>query len=595
VAWGFGASGTFVSQLVSSGAPTLDVPYPAGITEGQLLVLFYYSRASGNLMSIPSGWESLVHESDVGRNGIIGKVADGTETGSLSLSFPTDGMTTGQMARFTTSTTGWTLSAQVHATASAQGAPQADAPTAPLAISQANTLVLVTAGRNKNILPYLTPPANFTQIGELGDTPNFVASAWAYWIQTTATNVPADRFDSAATSADGTTRSTIISLIAPTPSVGPMTGAASWSFSPSGFMGGAPAFDTTPSVTSQTATAYTISYNASAAAANIYLGAYARGATAPTAAQIEAGTGARGTATEATTGSDDTIVLTPTDSPAFPMYDIYVVLKGASGYSPVVALSNQQLLSATGKQKVVLVGVDAASPLDGSSAVAGDVWVVDLLTDGGYAVGISNDGLFTISYAGSNRQIFVHNFYDVSAVGYEGEGEVVTNNKPPNYALPNVFTEAFSLARGIAMTPVDLSTYAIDPEGDTVTVTLEDALPSTSVVANVWSGTPADLQGPTLHTFRWTDEYGDYYEEDATVDVGTVVPDVVGLSQGAATTAILAAGLVVDLAFAYSDDVAEDDVISQSPAAGAVAEEGSSVLITISTSVAIVTFRFEQT
>jgi hypothetical protein len=598
MAWGYGASGAFVDGLIASGSPTLDVAYPTGITAGQLLTINYYSRnggGGGNNLSIPSGWESLIYQDTLGRTGLIGKVADGTETGTLSLSFPGDGAVSAQMARFTTGTTGWTLAAQVHATASALSAPTADAPTVALAISEASTLVLVTAGRNKNITPFTAPPANFTQIGEIGNTPNFLCSAWAYWIQTTATNVPADKFDSAATSSDGSTRSTIVSLIAPTPTVGPMTGTAGIAFSLTGVMTGAPVFDTAPSVTSQTATAYTVSYEASATATNIYLGAYARGATAPTAAQVEAGTGARGTATEATTGAADTIVLTPTDSPAFPTYDIYVVLKGASGYSPVVALLNQQLLTPTGKQKVVLTGVDVASPLYGSDAVAGDFWIVDTLTDGGYAVGISTDGLFTISYAGTDRQIFEHDFYDVSAVGYEGEGEVVVNNKAPNFALPPVFTAEYVLAYGSAMTAVDLSLLAIDPEGDTVTATIEDALSGTSVTANVWSGTPAALQGATFHTFRWTDEYGDYYEEDATVSVGTVVPDVEGLSQSAATTAILNAGLVVDLAFANSDEVDEGDVISQSPAAGTVAEEGSAVTITISTSVAIVTFRFEMT
>ena len=52
MAWGYGAAGTFVSQVISSGAPTLDVPYPAGITAGQLLAINYYSRASGNLLSL---------------------------------------------------------------------------------------------------------------------------------------------------------------------------------------------------------------------------------------------------------------------------------------------------------------------------------------------------------------------------------------------------------------------------------------------------------------------------------------------------------------------------------------------------------------
>lgn len=61
------------------------------------------------------------------------------------------------------------------------------------------------------------------------------------------------------------------------------------------------------------------------------------------------------------------------------------------------------------------------------------------------------------------------------------------------------------------------------------------------------------------------------------------VPDVVGLTQEAATLALEAAGFVVAVATAASNSVASGSVISQSPAAGDFAASGSTVTITVST------------
>ncbi len=61
-----------------------------------------------------------------------------------------------------------------------------------------------------------------------------------------------------------------------------------------------------------------------------------------------------------------------------------------------------------------------------------------------------------------------------------------------------------------------------------------------------------------------------------------VVPDVSGLSQAAAVAALEAAGFVVAVETATSTTVAAGDVISQAPAGGAEATEGSTVTITVS-------------
>jgi beta-lactam-binding protein with PASTA domain len=60
------------------------------------------------------------------------------------------------------------------------------------------------------------------------------------------------------------------------------------------------------------------------------------------------------------------------------------------------------------------------------------------------------------------------------------------------------------------------------------------------------------------------------------------VPDVVGEAEEAAITAIEGAGFEASVLTAHSDSVAAGDVISQTPAGGAEALEGSVVTIRVS-------------
>jgi beta-lactam-binding protein with PASTA domain len=64
--------------------------------------------------------------------------------------------------------------------------------------------------------------------------------------------------------------------------------------------------------------------------------------------------------------------------------------------------------------------------------------------------------------------------------------------------------------------------------------------------------------------------------------VQVVVPDVVGLSQAAGTSALEAEGFVVSVSADFSDTVPVGDIISQNPAAGIEAAEGSVVAIVVS-------------
>lgn len=62
----------------------------------------------------------------------------------------------------------------------------------------------------------------------------------------------------------------------------------------------------------------------------------------------------------------------------------------------------------------------------------------------------------------------------------------------------------------------------------------------------------------------------------------TTVPDVVGQSEASATAELEGAGFVVEVISGYSATVPLGDVASQAPAAGASADEGSTVTITVS-------------
>lgn len=164
-------------------------------------------------------------------------------------------------------------------------------------------------------------------------------------------------------------------------------------------------------------------------------------------------------------------------------------------------------------------------------------------------------------------------------------GNVISTN-PGGGALVNVGTVVdivVSLGLAPIATPDVLGLTQADAEAaivaaglvvGTVTPFPSDTVPAGNVIAQsplvgypVTPGTAVDLtvsSGPEVVT--------------------VTVPSVVGSSQAAAESAIVAAGLVVgNVSTASSDTVAAGDVISQTPAAGSSVEEGASVDLVVST------------
>jgi hypothetical protein len=98
-----------------------------------------------------------------------------------------------------------------------------------------------------------------------------------------------------------------------------------------------PTFTSGPTWAKVNNTTMRATFTSSAGSYTARCGVYVKGASAPTAAQVAAGTNAHGTANAATTGSSQTLDCTATDSPAFPAYDPYIIIDNGGTYSAVPA------------------------------------------------------------------------------------------------------------------------------------------------------------------------------------------------------------------------------------------------------------------
>ncbi|MFT4815404.1 MAG: putative repeat protein (TIGR01451 family) [Cyclobacteriaceae bacterium] len=82
----------------------IDLTYPAGINSGDLLVVSIATDGSENF-SVPSGWESLVDIDNGGSNlGVMKRIADGTEVGTINFSWTSGEEVVATMMRFTGTT-----------------------------------------------------------------------------------------------------------------------------------------------------------------------------------------------------------------------------------------------------------------------------------------------------------------------------------------------------------------------------------------------------------------------------------------------------------------------------------------------------------
>lgn len=90
-------------------------------------------------------------------------------------------------------------------------------------------------------------------------------------------------------------------------------------------------FSVAPIYATVSNTAISATFTATAASQTYYCALYAPGATAPTAVQLQAGTGAHSSVvTGSTTGSSESHNMTASDSPTFPKYDPYCVINSGT-------------------------------------------------------------------------------------------------------------------------------------------------------------------------------------------------------------------------------------------------------------------------
>jgi hypothetical protein len=336
---------------------------------------------------------------------------------------------------------------------------------------------------------------------------------------------------------------------------------------------GSIAFTVAASVTSQTTTAYTVGFTPSASC-TVYGVAVVAGTTAPSVAQVKAGQNGAGAAAKASNSKAvtgiDSFTLMPSDSPAFPRYDLYCVLSDGGGDSAVSNLASEYLDAPAGKIFATLNSLDATSPFYGTGAAIADTCVLDSTTDpDGYTVACAVDGTVTYDSAGDDsRQLVAVDVYDYSAGAYLGAGTLVFNNLAPS-PLGQAFTDPLLYQKDVAINTLALDALGPDPEGDTVTVTALDSLPTgLSITANDLDGTPT-VYGESTVTIQWEDQYGATYDEDVVFQIGDLVPDVIGTTETSAVAAIEAvASLTTTVATETSTTIAPGNVISTSPPAG---------------------------
>lgn len=260
------------------------------------------------------------------------------------------------------------------------------------------------------------------------------------------------------------------------------------------------------------------------------------------------------------------------------------------------------------EQYVVLGALDANSPFASFSpaVVAGDIWVLKLVTSGGLAITPLSNG--TASYSGSDTaQEWLNKIYDSSLGSYYPTDEtgdyftISVNDQDPVETAPIGAQQAFTR---VSWEGPILDDHVTDPEGDVLTFdfALGDAPPSGTAIETVVlnSGQPNER---TVKRFRGTPDSG----EDGTyniviratdgasnqtaltafsfvVGVGVLVPTV---DSGAdlladVLTDIAAAGLLLQDIIPALDDADVGNVFDQSPEGGTYVAPGSPVILYVS-------------
>ncbi len=255
-----------------------------------------------------------------------------------------------------------------------------------------------------------------------------------------------------------------------------------------------------------------ITYTATASA-TIKCGMYLPGATPPTAAQVQAGTGAHGTATDTATGSSRSFNVTTSDGTPAPYYGIYCTPDGGTTVSAVQTVC---LLPPSGKQYIQcpggLTGIGSGSAIESLNALITPDWAIGDIpkcdvythaTPGGtqqFLFHLSATG-FASYESGTGARTYANcDAWDLSAAAWAtvananndldwwDQDPIIVCVPPFDWILKT------SVAASSAPNPGNLNfaTLCTHPLGDTITTALTSGTWPTgiSLTANVASGTP---------------------------------------------------------------------------------------------------------
>jgi MSHA biogenesis protein MshQ len=115
----FGAAGA----VANTATTTLTLPYPTGITAGQILIVCVCNKYPTNSPTTPTGFTLATNAQGTGGSGAAGidtgtvymtvyyKIAVGTETGNLSITITANNTAIGRMFRYTNATNNWIIAA----------------------------------------------------------------------------------------------------------------------------------------------------------------------------------------------------------------------------------------------------------------------------------------------------------------------------------------------------------------------------------------------------------------------------------------------------------------------------------------------------
>jgi hypothetical protein len=414
-----------------------------------------------------------------------------------------------------------------------------------LTVSTANTLIIAVGGKRACEACAWSTLSGFTEefdnVTTSGDDQSFVLD---YQIQTTATNISSGSFSASA--GDETQISVAILLSikeaasAPVFTVGPSESPATNGFTISGTITGA-----------GTLTVEAVACNP--------------GDAAPSNAELEAGQCGGGNAALMnasevwTSGVSNDFLLTSANKPV--RFDVYVAGTNGTDDTAVTSLTDQDRSIRSGYLSVVITshsttGICNLDSYFTPDCADGDVFEYEDDTnenaDCNVTIEADGDVVLTPVSAGDcggpgDRRTFEISYQDVSiatdglftapTVGnFTTDDTIAVNNSAPYYVGESedfLFERNASLGSG-----VDFKPRWEDDDGDTPIVTFQDAPPAgLTMTSGVLTGTPTTCQSLPI-TERAADSFGDFNEQEIEIDIGFVIPNVVGLTEAAAVSAI---------------------------------------------------------